>query len=347
MLLKKTFLASVLAASLLSPAMVRASEGGSGESARDKYEHENKPGLSIGKISGKADRTPYGSESDNWRQRYGGYSAKANGGRANRANDPYRDTAYNAQKKVNENSKNVDLLGIKTKEANVFQGATKKGPCDLSYKALGAQAGGNIGVTSSQEREGGKAEGPRKTGLSCMAGVEGTLISGKVECKNQLLGNEDLGADVKYGGEAGAKANLSCKCNGGSILCEAMIGVKAGIDGSIGGTLCGLRLGIGAGGDVGAGLGARAQIGKTAAGYGFSIGAYAGVGLGGSVYIDPKLDGLLEGKTYTCLAEKGKAAAEKVGGFLASLRNGVVRVLTQVGEQQIAAAAGGGGFLVP
>src|SRR4051812_22858616 len=108
MLLKKALLASVLAVGLLSPAILRAEEGPGGAGhdegfTRADYEKDNNAGLSM-KAGVKADRGT-GTESEAWRGRFGGYSSAANGGRANRANDPYKSTAYDAQKMPNENTK--------------------------------------------------------------------------------------------------------------------------------------------------------------------------------------------------------------------------------------------------
>lgn len=211
--------------------------------------------------------------------------------------------------------------------------------CRGSWKALSGEVSAKVGWQEKDGKSRQGVKGDKGTGLACSVGTDNALITGKVECLKQLAGDKNLGVNVKGGVNGGAVANAACHCDGPQVVCEAFIGLKAGADGTVGGQLCGLRLGVGIGGDVGAGAGGKIAIGKSSKGWGFSIAGYFGVGGGLSVAIDPDFGALFDSKkraeTLACLKQKARAS-------LAWLDN----VMTKVGEAQIA-AAGGGAFLAP
>ena len=190
--------------------------------------------------------------------------------------------------------------------------------CDTTYKVLAGEAA----------LTGGVKKGEKGPSLSCNAGVEGTLAKGGVECIKILTGDKNNNVNVGGSANAGAGATLACKCEGLGVVCEAFIGVKADGDIKIGGALCGLKLALGAGGEVGAGAGGKAQLGYVKGkGYGFALAGYVGLGAGAKVYVDPDLNALLKGDTYTCLFDKAKGAwtatvkglrgaANRLGGLL-------------------------------
>lgn len=210
--------------------------------------------------------------------------------------------------------------------------------CATGYKVADVETtlGAGIKNPSGFHKKGSTSQ--KLAGINCSAGVEGTLAKGEFQCQLNLAGTADLGVDVRGGGSAGAGATLSCKCEGTSVVCEAFIGVKGELSGNIGGSICGLRLALGLGGEAGAGAGGKIQAGYVEGrGYGLALAGYLGVGVGAKVYIDPQLAGLIESSTYKCLAGKAVAAF-----------NGVIDAFREAATAQ-ASIPGGHGmmFLAP
>lgn len=231
-------------------------------------------------------------EAGDWRKSYGAYKSGKG-----------RNTARDLQRA--EKGKRLDLeatVGGKVEGVSDYGGQKKldekiTAGCGTTYKVLAGEAALAGGIM--------RADG--KPALSCNAGVEGTLAKGGVECIKILSGDANNGVNVGGSGNAGAAATLTCMCEGPGLVCEAFIGLKADADGKIGGAICGLKLALGLGGEVGAGAGGKAQIGYVKGkGYGFALAGYVGVGAGAKVYVDPDLNGLLKSDTYTCLFDKAK-----------------------------------------
>ncbi len=268
--------------------------------------------------------TPVG-ESGKWRQGYGAY-----GGRGRRE-------ASNLQKNKVDPSVGVSVGA--TKEVGVLNRENK-----LDDKALAGCGGGYKVLTAGASAAAGIQKGDGKSklsNLSCNVGVEGTLAAANIDCVKVLGGDRDNGVLVRGGASAGAGANLGCQCNGPGVVCEAFIGVKGSIDGGIGGTLCGVGVVVNAGLEGGAGAGGKVQAGYVKGkGFGLAVAGYIGLGGGAKVFIDPKLDGILEGKTWKCLGDKALGAIKGVGG---AISNGVKGALNRLGGLFGGNSGGGSG----
>ena len=261
-------------------------------------------------------------------------SARANGGPP-----PRSEGSTNKNKFVEIKNSGPQLIAFqKSFSASAASQTFKRGNCSVTFSA--GKVDGEVTVGLSKD---GRTLGAVKN-FSCSAGVSAALLDATGECGwSAGKGGTKAGANVSASVQDGA-AVFSCDCTSG---CEVFFGSRVQGDTSVNASVCGLGVQLALHGEAGIGVGVGAKDGFKK-GKGFTLGgsAYLGVGVGGSVSVLPKFDGLGK-KTLSCLADKGYAVLKFVGSKAVAIAGDVASALGAAGSAIGKAGSAAANFLNP